>query len=416
MAEEYPEVPLPLHKDPIEARINEKFDQLIVCINHRRDQLISEHKKTQEEKRAEATSRNETLQQLTESKAHLQDDMKENMLQSLRDKMVDDIEMKMKTLDTVEKELELMFECDTQQLEETISVLGQLVEREISIPNYSALLQPRISVGKRGTGLEELHCPEGIAFNERTQLIYVANAYLSLFSTVGSIKVFSVTGEYINTFCEGQLKSPVGIAINGGELYVSDSYLHSIFHYKLPGFQLVTKVGKRGTGKGEFSSPHQLTVAHNGSVFVADTYNNRVVVMTCKLEFKQCISHVSMGKPYDVKILNNKVFVLSSSDNPCLHVFSQYGEKPRSLITCSYQGNKQVKIGYFFCFDKRQNILISDFSDNSIKVFSKEGALLHTLGYSQEEEKRIAPKGIVVTNNNKIICTTSDTMFGLHIF
>ena len=29
-----------------------------------------------------------------------------------------------------------MFECDTQQLEETISVLGQLVERDVSIPNY----------------------------------------------------------------------------------------------------------------------------------------------------------------------------------------------------------------------------------------------------------------------------------------
>ena len=68
----------------------------------------------------------------------------------------------------------------------------------------------------------------------------------------------------------------MGIEINGDYVYVSDSYSHSISHFKLPGFQLVTKVGKRGTGKGKFSSPQQLTVAPNGSVFVADNANHRV--------------------------------------------------------------------------------------------------------------------------------------------
>ena len=196
---------------------------------------------------------------------------------------------------------------------------------------------------------------------------------------------------------------------------MSDINLHSILHFKLSDFQLITKIGKKGTGKGEFSSPRQLTVAPNGSVFVADRNNNRIVVMTNKLKFQQTIKHASMTGPCDVKLLDNKVFVLSLN-NPCLHVFSQSGEKLQSFITCGKQGNEQVKEGYFFCFDKQQNILISDFSDNSIKVFSREGALLHTLGYTQEEEKKIKPNGIVVTNENKIICTSYLTMFGLHIF
>ena len=51
-----------------------------------------------------------------------------------------------------------------------------------------------------------------------------------------------------NTFCKGQLRYPVGIAINGDELFVSDADLHSILHFKLPGFKLVTKVGKKGAG------------------------------------------------------------------------------------------------------------------------------------------------------------------------
>ena len=412
MAERYPEVPLPI--DPIEARINEKFYQLIDCLNHRRVQLIAEHRERQEEKRAETTSRIQTLQQLTDSKTHLQTEMKENVLRSMREKMVEDIEIKIRQLEVVEREVELMFECDTRQLEETISVLGQLVEREIiPIPNYSALQEPRISVGKIGRGQGELYYPEGIAFDERTQLIYVVNGVR--FSSYRSIIVFSVTGEYINTFCEGQLSIPMGIAISGDEVYVSDSYSNSIFHFKLPGFELISKVGKKGTGKGEFSFPRQLTVAPNGSVFVADTNNNRIVVMTNSLKFQQTIKHTSMTEPCDVKLLDNKVFVLSSSDNPCLHVFSRSGEKLRSFITRGEQGNEQVKRGYFFCLDKQQNILISDYKDNSIKVFSQEGALLYTLGCTQEEEKRIKPTGILVTND-KIICASSYIMFCLHIF
>ena len=250
MAERYPEVPLPM--DTIEARINEKFNQLIDCLNHRRVQLIAEHRERQEEKRAETTSRIQTLQQLTDSKSYLQTEMKENVLHSMQEKMVEDIEIKMRQLEVVEREVELMFECDTQQLEETISVLGQLVEREIlRIPNYPALLEARISVGKHGTGQGELYFPEGIAFDERTQLIYVVKR----FPFSGTIIVFSVAGEYINTFCRGQLLCPMGIAINGDEVYVSDHNSNSIFHFKLPGFELITKVGKKGTGKGEFSSP-----------------------------------------------------------------------------------------------------------------------------------------------------------------
>ena len=409
MAERYPEVPLLI--DPIEARINKKFNQLIVCLNRRREQLIAEHRERQEEKRAETISRIQTLQQLTDTRTHLQTEMKEKVLHSMRARMLEEIETKMRQLEVVEREVDLTFECDTRQLEETISVLGQL--RDVSIPNYPALLEPRISVGKEGAGQGALGRPNGIVFDENTQLVYVTDRGFYLKNA--GISVFSVTGEYINTFCEGLFEVPIGIAINGNEVFVSDTSLHSILHFKLPGFQLITKVGKKGTGKGEFSSPRQLTVA-NGSVFVADTDNNRIVVMTCKLKFQKSISHASMTGPRDVKLLDNKVFVLSWSDNPCLHVFSQSGGKLRSFITRDKRGNEQVKEGYFFCFDKQQNILISDFSDRSIKVFSQEGALLHTLGYTQEEEEIIKPMGIVVTNDNKIICASSYTMYRLHIF
>ena len=395
--------------DPIETLIHEKFDQLIVCLNRRREQLISEYRERQEEKHAANTGRIRTLQQLRDSKADLQTRMKDNLLHSMRERILEEIDTKIRQLEFVAREVEVAFECDTLQLEETISALGQWVEIE-PIPKHPA----RISFWEQGKDLTNYDCPNGIAFDERTQLIYVANG--NIFSTKGCISVFSVEGEYIDTLCEGQVKCPVGIAISGDRVYVSDSHLHSIFHFKLPGFHLVTKVGKQGTGKGEFSSPRQLTVAANGSVFVADHGNNRVAVMTDKLKYQRSISHASLSQPYDVKIMDNKVFVLSRRDNPCLHVFSQSGEKLRSLITRGTEGNKQIKSGYSFCFDRQRNILISDFGDNRIKVFSQEGALLHTLGDTQAGEKIIQPRGIAVTHDDKVICASSGNKFILHIF
>ena len=435
MAERYPEIEVPLVIDPTEARINQTFDHLVLCLNKRRVELIADFRQRQEERRAQATGRIHTLKQLTNSKAHLQAEMKENVLHSLREGMMEEMDAKMKQLKVVMKETEILFECNTQLIEETISELGQLVEREIiselgqlveretiselgqlveretiSTPNYPALLQPRISVGKKGTAEGELRWARGLAFDEKTKLIYIVDR------TSSSISVFSLTGVYIDTFCKGQLGTPAGIALSGEDAYVSDTGFNSIFHFKLTNFQLISKVGKKGTGKGEFDYPHNLTVAPNRDVFVADSNNNRVVVMTPKLKHKQHITHYTMTRPSDVKILDDNVYVLSYIDNPCLHVFNRTGDKLRSFISRSLLGNEQIRECYSFCFDKKQNIIMGDLKAGNIKVFSKEGALLHTLGDTHKEDKTINPFGIVVTNNKEIICSSSDTKLALHIF
>ena len=128
------------------------------------------------------------------------------------------------------------------------------------------------------------------------------------------------------------------------------------------------------------------------------------------------IKHRTMTHPTDVKVNNNKVYVLSVTNSPCLHVFSLTGEKIRSLITRDDEGNAQVIRCYSFCLDKKQNILMADNVAGNIKVFSQEGDLLHTLGDTQDVHKTIKPHGITLTDTNKIICTSLCTNFGLHIF
>ena len=419
MAKHYARDEAPLVINPTEASIHEHFNNIVYRVNQRREEMIAAFRDRMEERRTAATTRLNIIQQLIDSKAEIQSRMEDNLLHSMRDKILEDIDTKMAQLQVVENETEVVFECYTQQLEQTISVLGQVIQREIvSTPDYPALSQPIVSVGKQGRAEGELNRPRGVAFDEKSKQIYVANE--GAFGLPGNISVFSITGEYIDSFCQGQVENPYGITISAdNNVFVSDwGHLesHCVCKFTLPKFQLVTKVGKEGTGVGEFKYPRYLSVTTDRSVFVADRDNDRIVVMDTDLKHKHYIKHQTMTRPIDVKVNNSKVYVLSHKDSPCLHVFSLTGEKISSLITSDYEGNAQVRQCYSFCFDKKQNILMSDYRAGSIKVFSQEGSLLHSLGDTQGGDKAIKPHGITLTDSNNIICISLDTKFGLHIF
>ena len=411
MAERFPE-PAAVVMDPVEVAINSRFDELVHTVNRRRVELLLEYRERRDEMRARETGLIRTKQQLLQTKEQLHDKMEENMLHSLREKMTEEIETKLRDLEVTDRPMELSFQCETREVEETISQLGQLIQKQIlSTPNYPALSQQHISVCEKGTGPGQLYSPEGIAYDETNQLIYIADITGIM---LGRVCVFSEEGECIRSFGKGELVGPVGVAISGENIYVSDFSKCTIFRYKLPDYRLVSKVGKKGSGENEFSSPQHISVSSNGDVYVADYGNNRVVVMDCELRFKHSIQHSTMTKPLEVKTLNDEVYVLSYINNPCLHVFHKSGNKLRSFITRGKGSDFQVETGFCFCLDKQSNILIGDYK--CIKTFSPAGILLHTLGSSQDEDKQIQPYGITVTPNNKIVCSSFSTKFRLHIF
>ena len=327
----------------------------------------------------------------------------------MREKMLEDINIRMAQLQVVEEEeTKVVFECDTRQLEQTISVLGQLIERyTISNPEYPSILQPRFSVGKQGTAEGELDNPRGVAVDEKSKLIYIANT--------DNISIFSMTGEFIDRFCMGQVIRPYGIAISGNNVFVSDSGSDCLYKFLLPKFQLLTKVGKEGTGVDEFRNPNYLTVTRDKYVLVADCFNDRIVVMNPDLKHTRYFKHHTLTRPFDVKVKHETVYTLSNHDRPHIHTFVLYGEYDfHSFVARDIEGIDPVRKSYSFCIDKEGDILITDITVGNIKVFSQEGVLLDVIRETQFR-KIIQPHGITLTNRNKIICTSYETNFGLHI-
>ena len=97
MAERYPEELAVA--DQIESRINQCCDHLVVCINRRRIELLTEYREKKEQRRAEETARLRKRQQLATTQTQVQEEMNENVLHSMRERMVGEIEERMRELD-----------------------------------------------------------------------------------------------------------------------------------------------------------------------------------------------------------------------------------------------------------------------------------------------------------------------------
>ncbi|KAI6648650.1 hypothetical protein LOD99_8008 [Oopsacas minuta] len=150
---------------------------------------------------------------------------------------------------------ELRFLCDTQDLEERISRLGEINQQENPpippnpvIPNYSAFTQPIVAVEKEGSVPGAFNDPRGVIIEPASGHIYVANM------NNNRIQLSSQEGHHLNIFGDRHLKSPWNILVHEDNIYVTDVGHNAIFQFKLSDLTMVKRVGKDGSNSEEFYS------------------------------------------------------------------------------------------------------------------------------------------------------------------
>ena len=189
-----------------------------------------------------------------------------------------------------------------------------------------------------------------------------------------------------------------------------------MFHIKIESdFRLVARLGSEGSDIGQFNDPRQLSISSNGDLYIADWGNDRIQILDSSLHPIGVVAHPSMHRPRDFKLTIDKMYVLSGSDTPCVHIFSYTGHKIRSLITRG--DGMQVTNPSYFCLDSHKSLIISDRATHQIKIFSNEGALLHTLGELGDEVGMFfGPTGLALTSNLKLVTLSLNDNYGLQIF
>ena len=82
-----------------------------------------------------------------------------------------------------------------------------------------------------------------------------------------------------------------------------------------------------------------------------------------------------------------------------LQIFNLEGE----LVKCLIKGN-EIRYSNFFSIDRLGNIIVTDWRGNQIKIFSKEGDVLHTITSAMlpGDQKFSCPTGVAIDKQNRI--------------
>jgi DNA-binding beta-propeller fold protein YncE len=98
-------------------------------------------------------------------------------------------------------------------------------------------------------------------------------------SVAGVIVVFDDSGTCTGTMAGDALNRPCGIAVDaaGGRLFVADSAAHQVVVLSREGAE-VARIGRRGSGPGEFNFPTNVALDSRGNLYVSDSLNFRVQV------------------------------------------------------------------------------------------------------------------------------------------
>ncbi len=105
----------------------------------------------------------------------------------------------------------------------------------------------------------------------------------------------------------------VAFAANG-DFYVSDGYGNSrVVRFSRDG-KYLSDWGKRGTGPGEFNTPHSIAVDSKSQVYVSDRENNRIQIFDAGGKFLRQWTH--LGATQNIFITpNDEVWVITHRNN-----------------------------------------------------------------------------------------------------
>jgi sugar lactone lactonase YvrE len=143
----------------------------------------------------------------------------------------------------------------------------------------AAFVSPAGTFGSSGSGAGQLQNPTGMASDQRSGNVYVAD------SGNNRIEKFGPTGNFIATLGDGQLSSPNSVATSStGKVYVGDSGNQRVVKFDADGHFLGTIDGSSAP-QGHFQGQPQVAVDQAGNLWVVDTGTGNVIEFSAADKF-----------------------------------------------------------------------------------------------------------------------------------
>ena len=384
----------------LEERIVSVFDKIHKLVDERKEIVLKRLKnlKKSYERSTEADGAIKQLQQFRDAGANL---LTSNLLENSKlisleviDKQIEDWKRNKASTNILSKH-ELFWE--ESELNDALDKVNLI----LADPSYSDRGIPSHSACKLGNGQGDLLTPFYIELVEEKNEVFIAD------SGNHRIVIHNLEGQFLRQFTKVPLESPRGLALTAEALFVTDNLHHALYKFKLNG-ELVKQIRNEGSNPQAFLNPTGVAF-NNSNLYVCDFNNNRIQVLDGNLNFKRRLTNKELNLPSDIKFSKKYFYVLNTVNNSILRYTKD--EMLNRVIHLVGQSNP-INEAYFFTRDNHKNFLVSDKYGDCIKVFSREGDQLNTLGVGSVHY----PRGIAVTEDSRIIhvCENKDSVFQIY--
>lgn len=212
--------------------------------------------------------------------------------------------------------------------------------------------------------------PIGLAANGRGQ-IYVSDSALARV-------VLTDPARKLLARVEQGLRRPVGLAFDQerSRLYVADAAEHQIWILDEQG-GVLGRIGRRGTGPGEFNFPTHLTLDRRGRLYVTDAMNFRIQVFDAEGRFLRQFGHIGDGagdfaRPKGVAVDNDGHIYVVDALFDAVQIFDPTGELLLAF------GDRGIEVGQFWLpsgiyIDEQDRIYVVDSFNQRLQIFQYLG-------------------------------------------
>ncbi|MFO8015052.1 MAG: 6-bladed beta-propeller [Phycisphaerae bacterium] len=205
---------------------------------------------------------------------------------------------------------------------------------------------------------------------------------------------FIVGGE--ETGGEGQIKSPYGVALHDGKLYICD-----LGRFRVHVIDLANnRYGFLGTTK-QVVKPVGITVTPDGTKYVCDAGKRGVVVFDDQDRFVRRLGNPKECGPIDVAVYGDELFV-ADSPGAEIEVWDREGNLKRTLSGRG-EGPHQLRRPAGIAVGPNGHLYVSDMELATVKTFDRSGTFIRAIGAPGDRPGFFArPKGVAVDPAGRI--------------
>ena len=198
-------------------------------------------------------------------------------------------------------------------------------------------------------------------------------------------------------------RSPWGVTVNASnEIFVTDLNNNKVKVFSDYG-QLF-----RSFGLGLLSSPSGICTDTSGRIYVVDRGNNRILLFDSEGELVKEVGeesmsygHVQLKEPRGISLDPEGKIIICNSGKSCVLLLSSEGD-----LLLTFDGSACGLELPFDCLYHEDQIYVSDFKGNSIKIFNKNGDFLFQFGEQGSGDGEFQnPTGLAVDKaGNLLVC------------